>query len=250
MVASLTRFAVAGAIVVGLASATSAQGISGEVLDKYSGEPLVEAMVVLHPSFDARRDTTITTSAGRYWFAAPPGQYIVEVRHVAYETQFSRLLTVRENLGISANFVMEPAIVYLGEVDVEAARPLPHMERGGYYDRRAAGVGRMIEREEILRRRPSSLTDLFRGMPGIIVDAGDIRLQSIRDRTCWPTLVLDDVPLRMRGERLGFRLDGIIKPEFIEAIEIHRRTTGLPSRYGGRNSPCGVILIWSRRSLR
>lgn len=234
------------AVVIGLGDLSVAQEIGGRITDAISMAPVREALVVLHPNYSGARDSIITDTDGRYAFAVSQGQYVIEVRHIAYVTHVSRLVSLQRSLEV--NLELEPATMVLGDVEVVAERLLAHMERGGYYDRQAASIGRMIEREEILRRRPRTLTDLMRGIPGVLVEGGDIRIRNHTNRTCWPTIVLDDVPLRMRGERLGIQLDGLIVPEFIEAIEVHTRATGLPSRYGGRNSPCGAILIWSHRA--
>lgn len=224
------------------------QVVLGRVLDAEEGRPVPDAVVTLW-SVEGPRDSTLAGTDGRFRFLAPPGEYRVTARHVAYARYEGRWFRIGNQGEHEVEVRLTPEVRALDAAEVTAERRLPHMERGGYYERRAQAAGRFIDRATIDRVRPRVVTDLMRRIPGVVVVDGDIRFSMHRNRTCVPTLVIDDVPLRIRGEGGGILMDYVVMPDFIEAIEVHARTGGLPSRYGGRNSPCGAVLIWTRRAL-
>jgi hypothetical protein len=41
-------------------------------------------------------------------------------------------------------------------------------------------------------------------------------------------------------------LNGVVSPSQIEAVELYSSAANTPVQYGGVNSACGVILIWTR----
>ena len=47
-------------------------------------------------------------------------------------------------------------------------------------------------------------------------------------------------------DRLRKHLDDIVEPANIAGIEIYRSPAELPARFGGAESACGVIVIWTR----
>lgn len=78
-------------------------------------------------------------------------------------------------------------------------------------------------------------------------------------RTCVPTLVLDGIilprggPLPRGDSLLGnqtrpLRLDEVIHPAEIEALELYPSGAGAPPRFAGTDARCGVILIWRKRN--
>lgn len=40
-------------------------------------------------------------------------------------------------------------------------------------------------------------------------------------------------------------LDQAVRPQDVLAIEVYRRPVEVPAQYGGAESGCGVILIWT-----
>ena len=59
-------------------------------------------------------------------------------------------------------------------------------------------------------------------------------------RGCTPTVVLD-------GAVVGRGDVDVVAPHSLEAIEVYPSAAGVPVQYSGYLSPCGAILLWSRR---
>lgn len=113
-----------------------------------------------------------------------------------------------------------------------------------FYDRADRGTGYSVTREEIERRRPRRVTDIFRGIPNLVVaHAGgraQIRLgRSSIGRECPPTYYLDGVRFNPGN------LDADLRPELIEGVEVYPGNQ-VPARYRASDAACGVILIWTR----
>jgi len=66
---------------------------------------------------------------------------------------------------------------------------------------------------------------------------------------CQPSVVLDGVLLRAGGvgSRGDLSLDDLISPFNVEAVEVYPGPEGVPIQYSGHMSPCGAIIVWSRR---
>ncbi len=65
---------------------------------------------------------------------------------------------------------------------------------------------------------------------------------------CNPSVVLDGVLLQPGGTASGgLSLDDLVNPFNIEALEVYPGPEGVPVQYSGYLSPCGAILVWSKR---
>ena len=52
------------------------------------------------------------------------------------------------------------------------------------------------------------------------------------------------------GSGTGGEIGGwneLVHPSEIEAIEAYPSPLGMPAQFGGSRSPCGAILIWTKR---
>ena len=144
-------------------------------------------------------------------------------------------------------------------VTTGADKRLPYLVDAGFYRRKQLGFGHYLTRADIDKRDPEVMTDLLRGMVGVRVwclpgflscdvDTRAAKSMFLRGK-CHPSVVLDGVVLRAGGvgNKGDMLLDQLINPFNIEAIEIYPGPEGVPVQYGGYLSPCGAILVWSRR---
>ncbi|MDR0304910.1 MAG: carboxypeptidase-like regulatory domain-containing protein [Chitinispirillales bacterium] len=77
-------------------------GIHGTVTDKFTGEPIVNASVLLSPDGTNR----LTDWEGNYQFTnLEPGQYSVNVQHIDYKTD-RNIVTVRVGESALVNFLL------------------------------------------------------------------------------------------------------------------------------------------------
>jgi TonB-dependent receptor-like protein len=139
----------------------------------------------------------------------------------------------------------------------EVEKRLPYLADAGFYKRRQAGFGHFLSRDEIDKRDPLILSDLLKGMSGVRVTCTGARRCTVTMRAantmffrgkCNPSVVLDGVVLQPGGTGGGgLLLDDLVNPFSIEALEVYPGPEGVPVQYSGYLSPCGAILVWSRR---
>jgi hypothetical protein len=116
-----------------------------------------------------------------------------------------------------------------------------------FWVRQARGEGTFITRADIERRRPQLAVHLLESVPGLRLDPdGRVtvnRVASIMDR-CEPLYFFDGV--RLFTNVADSPLMGL-PPSDIAGIEVYRGAAQLPLQFGGSESTCGAIVVWTRR---
>lgn len=238
------------AVTVGLAwpCAVSAQlnrapdgVVAGRVVDQADGEPLAGAEIGIGNS------NVLAVSDGDGAFripGVPGGTHVLWVRHLGYgERSDSISLPPRALLDVTIALGTEA--IELDELVVVVRSPV--LARRGFYARQAQGYGgHFLDRADVERRKPSSVTDLFKDVRGLRVVYGGIyggRIFVNQRATfaddgrpgCEPQLWLDGIRSTMNSYDL-------MRAEEIEGVEI----------YAGGRAPgkfidiCGTIVIWTR----
>jgi hypothetical protein len=257
------------------APAGHAQIVRGVVRQDPAGDPLQGAAIRLLDASDVVLDEVLSDDDGNFVIGLPsPGSYRLEVTRIGYTPGRSDLFTVGPDDEPTVEIHLSVQPVRLDSLEVVGEPRSPRLEMVGFYRRLQEEVGHFILREEIERRSPRQATDLFYGYPGarvaivnsltgeydIIMRAGATMFLG---RVCFPTVVLDGVVVRRGGtanpetgqQRWRVQTDAIelggwnalVEPADIEAIEVYPSAAGLPVQYAGSRSPCGAILIWTRR---
>jgi hypothetical protein len=185
-----------------------------------------------------------TDSLGRYrMLNVPLGPQVVEVRRVGYmPRQFT--VNVRPGENRATDLHLTP-IVALDSIRVVAHRTV---YREFESRAKAASFGRFLRAEDIERKRPLLTSDLVRQIPGLVVERPttsdlDVKIGQPRGMTSWSkdarpcyvNIVIDGVP----HQDINW-----IDPYSIGAMEIYTGTGTAPVQY---QSPCGTILIWTKR---
>ena len=224
-------------------------GIIGVVRDGLDGSPVVGATVWTA----AAPQATQTDGRGRFGFTRLyPGQHLVQFSHLGYVpradsigVEYGRMSNVRVALSVDP--------VRLDPIEVSVERRDIVLQDAGFYDREAMGFGKFLDRDDIEKRPPGKLSDLFAGLAGVtlvrdatgqqhvMLNAGLYKLWP-----CFSRVVLDDMFVG-GGSRQPAELDILLARSAIAGVEVYTRTAGIPIKYGGNGSPCGVIVIWTRR---
>jgi hypothetical protein len=215
-------------------------GVSGAVRDS-SGVPIVGAEITLQGG-SLRAETD---DRGQFLLAkVPAGQLLLHVRRIGFKPDTVELM-VMAGQTVPLAITVKRLAVDLRPVVVYGRQGL-RGNMAGFYARKDRGMGRFITREEIEKRNPGNLTDMFRMIAGAQVSqrGGGRNIIRFRGLSCPPLAWLDGQPL-FAGE---FDLDAL-SPRSLEGIEIYSGPSSVPTEFLGTrsiSSSCGTIVLWSR----
>jgi hypothetical protein len=169
---------------------------------------------------------------------------------------------------VRVSLILPSAPLTLDTVTVVAnggEKRLQYLADAGFYRRRQIGFGHFLTRADIDKLDPLIMSDLLHDMSGVRVRCGDqqfgqgpgphcaVTMRAAMTMffrgTCQPSVVLDGGLLRAGGvgSRGDLGLDDLINPFNVEAVEVYPGPEGVPVQYSGYLSPCGAIIVWSRR---
>lgn len=216
-------------------------GIAGTVKDSL-GNPVVGAIV----SVGGTATTAETDEDGAFLLArAAPGETSLRIRRIGFRPDTVRV-TVRAGEQHPVSITLARLAVELEPLIVYGRRNLTG-RMAGFYERLSRGLGHFVTREQIERRNPMNMTDIFRMIPGARVESRGLGSQSVRFRgSRQPPLVwLDGTPL-YAGE---FDLDSV-DPRSFEGVEIYSGPASVPAEFLGNrmmSSTGGTIILWTRQ---
>jgi hypothetical protein len=248
---------------------TSAQVLRGRVVEATTSMAVKGATIRVLGVDSLPVVLGIADDSGKFTIDIPrAGAYRLEFSRIGYALRLSRPMQLDSGQAYEVNNVqLAPQAVAVAALPVAARALVPALERNGFYARRQAGLGHYIDRAMIDQRAPLATTDLFSGVRGVRLTpttgggynvflragaASNIRTGG----WCSPLVFVDGVPMSFdsnlptnaRGGRdnaqpYDFNL---MHPQDIEAMEIYRTPSEVPSRYSAAGGSCGVILIWRR----
>lgn len=232
-----------------LVSQVDAQTIRGHVLDGETGRPIVGASVLLVDTIGAVALEVLANDSGRFVIAsARAGRFRLQARALGYYSVLSDPLALESRRTRYIELRLRVDAVELAPLKVVATPRITWLDDMGFYMRRESGMGKFFTREDFESRRPFYVSDILRNVPGVVLrPAGNgntvrfMRSQgtSAPGKGCAPAIWIDGIIARGA-------LDSI-NPNDVEAIEVYRGPSQLPSQYGGTGGTCGAILVWTRR---
>lgn len=223
-------------------------GIRGFIRDS-GGQAIIGAQI----SFAGSALIAESDDSGRFELAkVRPGMLSIRFRRLGYAPDTVELLVLAGKT-IPLEVTLSRVVVTLTPIVITGRAELTGW-RAGFYQRRDVGSGHFFTAEDIEKRNPSQMSDMFRMIPGVTIQPnpfGMIRNQ-LRFRGarggCAPLTWLDGSPLAS-GE---FDIDNL-SPRSIEAFEVYTGTI-IPPRFavapGIGPRTCGAIVIWSKEGQR
>jgi hypothetical protein len=240
------RFLVASLLVL-VGAAAPLAGQAGAMLDltvsDSGGRPLPGVRV----DVVGRHLTDVSGPSGRVRIRQiPPGTQFVRVGRVGYETQ-SLTLELSAGDTVQLDLTLSSTAIALDTVTATREGQTPALARTGFYDRQRTSIGRFVTRADLDKYPNEPTHSAFQRIRGVSVITsqrngfqvmgthGPVGAGSVG---CVMRTYLDGMP--WRGD-----LDQI-QQQSIEAIEVYPSPAEVPAQYGGVNSACGVVLIWTR----
>ncbi|HEX8905524.1 MAG TPA: Plug domain-containing protein, partial [Longimicrobiaceae bacterium] len=188
------------------------------------------------------------------------GKALLQLRHARENVIVRRLGYGEERREVAPGptaleVALTPAPVVLATVDATSRRPplSPPLQR--FYQRVERGRGAFLTREQIERRKPRRLTDLFREIPGVRVTTTP-RGERLMMTGATPTMYRVNPRWEAGDCPVQYYLDGVtylpdyagvpndVRPDEVEGIEVYRRLSEVPVEYRRPGADCGVVLIW------
>lgn len=250
MPASLPRalFALlAGLLLLAPVQAAQGQVIHGRLLDDTNRQPVQGAMIQLFNEEGELVAVARSNPLGNYEIEAPePGNYRFTVTSVGYGTAGSDYIALAPRQALQADLLLPPAPVVLEGVTAEAeARPWmieqprslwPYFERREFYGR--LGLGRFVDREFL-----ENWAGPIESIPEV-----DMLLRTMERRTGLIEQGCSSPAWFLDGNRLrGININDVVGVGDLEGVEVYRRATEIPGEFGGSDSECGVVALWTRR---
>lgn len=217
--------------------------LEGVVRDD-AGHPIPEVEV----SAMGTDATAVTDSLGRFRLSdLSPGPYLLRFRRIGYTPRTHPARVDAATVMPPVEVAMHPQGVALAPTTVTATRGRESFAMAGFYQRKATETGAFIEREEIERRKPAQLTDLFRANTTLTVQRDRSGRQWLEtrmagQRRCVPILFVDGVYYRQEPGLV----DAMAPPDQVRAVEVYYGRGTVPSAFFRPGSECGVIAVWTR----
>lgn len=175
----------------------------------------------------------------------PLGRGWLHARRIGFRPD-SIPVTVSGNEPPLATLSLTRVAVELSAVRVLGRRDISGPMGGFFRRQQTNGGGRFFTAQDLERRNPSNMTDVFRAVPGIRIESnGPMNHVRVRNSRCAPLVWLDGQPL-FAGE---VDLDSF-DPHTFEGIEIYSGPASVPVEFQGNqrmSSACGTIVLWSKR---
>lgn len=157
--------------------------------------------------------------------------------------------------------------VALAGVEARSAARARGLSIQGFYERRARGHGLFLTDSVIQARPTSRLTDVLRQVEGVRLIRYDppdqsrgmnldseYRVASTRGSTgisragpCYMDVYVDGQLAQSSGHPESARNLDHLALRDVQAVEVYRGGSEIPTEYRGSSSSCGVMLIWTRR---
>jgi hypothetical protein len=242
------------------ASPAVAQVLRGTILDSVSGQPLPGTHVTVLDARDVTVGSAVTGLSGSFTFHLPiADDYRIRAIRIGYASRITEPIAVDTRFETSIQVVLLPNPVPLDTLtvvaeNVAAEKWVPWLADDGFYDRRRKGFGHFLTHEEIEKKHPLVVADLLRGMAGVELHCSGVFTCSVTmagsslfiGKPCAPSVVLDGAVVNVGGSGGSGNVNAL-QVENLEAIEVYPSAAGVPVQYSGYMSPCGAILLWSRR---
>jgi TonB-linked SusC/RagA family outer membrane protein len=241
------RTVIKGLLVTMLASApvlAQTGNIAGRVTAAESGQPLQGVQIVIAGTSTG----TVTRADGRYSLSTRPGRYSVRASRLGYGRDSVTGVLVSAGATTTADFVLRPAAVSLGNVVVVGYGTQNARDVTGSLttvDTAQFNTGRIVSPEALIRGKVAGVQVSDNNEPGGGLSVR-IRGGTSVNASNEPLYVIDGVPIDIGGGSTVSGRNGLnfLNPNDIESVEVLKDASST-AIYGNRGAN-GVVIITTK----
>jgi hypothetical protein len=228
---------------VAVSARTGDGRVTGVIVDANGGRPLPGARVGIRNGPQVRAD-----ELGAFTLSGvPTGTRMLDVRAVAYEPLALPVDVVEGTAPLRIALVTVKSV--LDTVKVRADLVADRNLQGFMRRKRYGGAGRFMSEDDIAKRNPVAVVDIFRSMPGIMIardsDYKEILVQrsmtNFYNPFCRVAVYVNGISLTDPNVDM---LNSYLRPSELLGIELYHGGSA-PSEFSKRNG-CGSLVIWLR----
>ena len=226
-----------------LLSNLPAKTVSGIVVDLNTHEPLKGVTVMILDNFNNVQHMKTTDSKGVFLIEGiKEEKFNVRTNRYGYVNTVTGPYNLSRHNTINMLIRLENVPIPLEEVVVTSTKILPNLDQVNYNERKELGTGHYIEWNDFKDRSLSSIYDIFRGIPGLVVTNNGVFFSryssSVISVSQPPPSIYIDGALSMNNNIAW------LNPENVQAVEAYNGLSA-PSAYS-RGKIGGVIMIWTK----
>jgi TonB-linked SusC/RagA family outer membrane protein len=241
------RTVIKGLLATMLASApvlAQTGNIAGRVTAAESGQPLQGVQIVIAGTSTG----TVTRADGRYSLSTRPGRYSVRASRLGYGRDSVTGVLVSASATTTADFVLRPAAVSLGNVVVVGYGTQNARDVTGSLttvDTAQFNTGRIVSPEALIRGKVAGVQVSDNNEPGGGLSVR-IRGGTSVNASNEPLYVIDGVPIDIGGGSTVSGRNGLnfLNPNDIESVEVLKDASST-AIYGNRGAN-GVVIITTK----
>jgi hypothetical protein len=214
--------------------------VAGRVLDD-GGRPLPNARVVVLGA--AGRGVTDDHGAFRL-DGLPTGTWMVEARAIGFAPTRA-VVTLSRDAPADVGIRMARPAQSLGRVVVRGQASPRERFLEDFLQRRQRSSGIFLPPEELDRRRPARVSDLFRTLPGFTLSRSETGSGFVlRGRAgCTPAVYVDGVAIQRGADDL----DDVLGADDVLAVEVYRGAEAPPQFSAIESADCASVVVWMKR---
>ncbi len=251
------------ALLGAFASPTQAQTINGTLMEVETGQPISLGLVIMMTEGGDSITSGVTDGQGRFSVSADePGSFFLIASAFGFKETSAGVFELGPDGEMDVEFRIAAAPMPIDGLIVSLQRPvLQHqLVRNGFVRRVTRGLGHFLTPVMIEESAALSTADLFRGIPGVLLQlpggglnafSGEALRLTGTGQFCTPTIYMDGARMNVELTR-DLPIEVIAPLAMVDAIEIYRRPAEIPIEYGMTASgnvsggPCGVVVIWTK----
>lgn len=269
MVHALTLFrrvkgtALVAVLLGALAAPAHGQTIKGTLMEVETGQPISLGLVIMMTEEGDSITSGVTNGQGQFEVTADEGgSFVLIASAFGFKETPAGVFELGDDGEMDVEFRIAAAPMPIDGLIVSLQRPvLQHqLVKNGFVRRYTRGLGAFLTPVAIEESAARSTADLFRGIPGVLLQlpggglnafSGEALRLTGTGQFCTPTIYMDGSRMNVEMTR-DMPIEVIAPLGMVDAIEIYRRPAEIPIEYGMTASgdvpggPCGIVVIWTK----